>query len=132
MADDPLEEAKLGIQLVRRALDNSKDDPHTLALAGWVLATIAHDEAGVCGVHDGQLGTWGATSALAPQHLHITCVSNHFNGTESGNSSTSRMRVVAQARQNTSKERAFLALISPSVSAGSGHLDVRALFMQEC
>jgi hypothetical protein len=118
-ADDALEEAKLGIQLARRALDNSKDDPHTLALASWVLATIGRDEAGVCGDHDGQLGTRGATSALPPQRLQITCASNHFNGTESGNSSTSRMRVVAQARQNTSKERAFLALISPSVSGGS-------------
>jgi adenylate cyclase len=45
--DTPGDEAKRAIQLARRALDNSKDDPRSLSISGFVLATLAHEvEAG--------------------------------------------------------------------------------------
>jgi adenylate cyclase len=42
-ADAPQEETERAIQLARRALDNSKDDPRCLSVSGWVLATMAGD-----------------------------------------------------------------------------------------
>ncbi len=41
--DAPQEESKRAIQLARKALDNSKDDPWILSMSGWVLATTAGD-----------------------------------------------------------------------------------------
>ena len=57
----------------------------------------------------------GAVDAFPPQRLQTKCGSNHASVTVSGNSSTLRMRVAVQALQNTSKERASFALISPRV-----------------
>ena len=39
--NDPQDETIRAIQLARRALDNSKDDPRVLSMSGWVLATMA-------------------------------------------------------------------------------------------
>jgi adenylate cyclase len=108
-ADAPPEEIKRAIQLARRALNNSKDDPRTLSMSGWVLATMA-----------GEVETGAAVIEravqLSPNSAQVLDVSGYVS-TLTGEQQRALDRSLAALRLSPSDPLAFRFLTCAGIAS---------------
>ena len=108
-ADAPQEEIKRAIQLARRALNNSKDDPRTLSMSGWVLATMA-----------GEVDTGAAVIEravqLSPNSAQVLDVSGYVS-TLTGEQQKALDRSLAALRLSPSDPLAFRFLTCAGIAS---------------